>query len=399
MPDTVRDALPECRTANGLILLTTAGCPVIDMPATGGWLVGSLFDREGRQPCAGLASSEQLAIMSSKGRWLIEQASGSYVGFWRDSGAGPLMALRDPAACLPAFASIDGAIAVSSDIRCLHLAGRLSLHLDIEGIARHLRFPLIPSESHLSCRRPRADTRCCHEPVGRTSTNLLWRPVDFARRARTDIERIAGAVDAVVAGLSNPLTRQGIELSGGLDSSIVAAALPHPRDVHALHLVPAAQDGDERRYAGEVCQQFDMDMTDIPIGYEDVDLLEPPTRPDGAANRRRAFRCLDRKLLAAQTAAKLTAVFSGGGGDSVFCALQSTGPVIDAWHDGGVRLAWETLGNVAAVSGVTIWDAAAILSPACCGPRWPANPGFPMTACSGLSGKRPALQTSIGSPV
>jgi asparagine synthase (glutamine-hydrolysing) len=123
-------------------------------------------------------------------------------------------------------------------------------------------------------------------------------------------------------------------------------------------MVPAAGDADERRYARVVADRFGIDLLEIPVGLEDFDVMANPSRLTARPTGFGQMGAIDRKLREAQLDASISSVFSGAGGDSIFCALQSTAPIIDAWHDGGLRLARSTLSAVATVAETSEWDTA-----------------------------------------
>ena len=353
----LRCTLPENRSNSRDVLFTAADCPVVTMDAIDGWLIGSLFEESGRHPRRELQRSEQLAVLSTDGRLLTEKFSGSYLALWRGSEQGTPAALRDPAACLPAYwVACDEGIAIASDIEGLVLAGLLRLTPDPAGIALHLRFPLVPTDvtalAGVQELRPGFRTRL----DSRSQAASRWRPADFAGSVPRDPASILRSIEDVVAGQHDGFSNVAVELSGGLDSSIVASSL-NGDGATALHMVPAAQDGDERRYAGLVVERFQMSMHEVPIGFDDIDVLASPCRLTARPSGVEHFRGTDRKLRGGQQITGADIVFSGAGGDSVFCSLASTAPIIDAWRAAGWRQARMTLADIARILEVTHWEA------------------------------------------
>lgn len=353
----VRAVLPEMRSSGRDTLFTSSGCPLIDMPEIGGWLIGSLYDRTGRHRHSAIDPSGQLSILSSDGRLLIDRHSGAYVALWRGHGPAPLVAMRDPSACLPGYwACSEGRIVIATDIELLALAGLTGLALDPAGIAQYLRFPLIPTAKTalrgIGELRPGFRTRFAET----METEARWRPMDFSGSNPIAAGDLARTISDVVCGQCADPGHAAVELSGGLDSSIVAAALGREDRASALHIVPATQDGDERRYASAVIERLGMTMVEVPVGFEDVDMFAKPARLTPRPTGVEHFRAIDRKMRLAQLAAGATSVFSGAGGDSVFCSLASTGPIVDAWHSGGIAAARLTLADIATINEVTRWN-------------------------------------------
>lgn len=354
----LRDMLPRQHRVGAATLLTSTSCPVIAMPSIEGCLVGTLFSADGSAPLDGLCGAEQLAVMSTHGESLLKQSSGAYVAMWRGCGDRPLEILRDPSACQPAFSvHSERLMAIASDVDCLVGAGLVDLAIHAPGVAQHLRFPLVPNSA--TCLAAIEEVRPgYHYRVGRRiAAERVWDPRQYADKRRSNAAKISESIDAVVAGHAHGGGICAVELSGGLDSSILSAAFARVTTPIAFHMVPVASDGDERRYAHIVAERFGMPMHHSPIGYDDVDPLAPAqrltARPTGVLH----FRSIDRKFRAAQIETGADFVFSGTGGDSVFGALSSTAPVIDAWLDGGLSLARQTLADIAQIRGVTRWEA------------------------------------------
>ncbi|WP_454882593.1 asparagine synthase-related protein [Sphingomonas oryzagri] len=376
----VADNLPERRAQKDSLLLTMRDCPVIDMPAVDGWIVGSLFTANGRERQLSLDPANQLAIMSAPDDALIHRASGSYVAIWRDVGPAPLTVLRDPSGSLPAWYVIDGpVVAVASDVDVLLDVGLIALTPDPVGLRQHLRYPFVPSVRTCLIRVQELLPGRCIRFGASVGTRLLWRPSTFAACHHLDVSSIATAIDNVVAGLRAGRTRIAIEFSGGLDSSIVAAALYRSGDCGVgLHMVPAAGDADERHFARLVADRFPMAVHEIPIGAGHFDLLARPSRltarPPGFSH----MQGINHAMRQAQLDAEVEAVFSGAGGDSVFCSIHSTGPILDAWADGGLKLARDTAIAIAEIVGTTRGDVlrhamARLLRGRRARPRWPAD--------------------------
>jgi asparagine synthase (glutamine-hydrolysing) len=331
---------------------------MVSLSSINGCLVGRLFSSNGRSPRTELPVAEQLAIMSTSGRSLVECSSGAYVAFWRGPGDGPLHAMRDPSACLPAFVVSNGAItAVASDIECLQIAGLLRLRICAAGMAQYLAYPAVPSER--TCLDGVEELRPGAVVIASTPrrTKTVWAPATFIGKAASAPAAVATAIGDVVTGLRSVYRNAGIELSGGLDSSIVASTLADRAGVPALHMVPDARDADERRYARLVAEHFRLALREVPIAGGDIDLLERPRRLTARPTNAALYRGLDRKMRAARVAVGADVMLSGAGGDSIFGSLTSTGLLVDAWRKGGWRQAretWVDLADVAAVSRINV---------------------------------------------
>jgi asparagine synthase (glutamine-hydrolysing) len=67
---------------------------------------------------------------------------------------------------------------------------------------------------------------------------------------------------------------------------------------------------------------------------------------------------VDRALAATADTFRADALFSGGGGDNIFCFLTTAAPVVDAWRSGNPRTALQSLRDVAELNSCTVWTAA-----------------------------------------
>ena len=138
------------------------------------------------------------------------------------------------------------------------------------------------------------------------------------------------AVSAAVAASSRHHGKVVLRLSGGLDSSIVAASLVAANvPATALNLVTTDTAGDERYYARIVAHALGMPLAERVRELTAVDICNsgaaslprPTARAFVQASMRHAY------ALARETGAG--AIVDGGGGDNVFCSLQSIRPVVD----------------------------------------------------------------------
>ena len=343
-------------------LFLSTDCSVIDLPAIEGCLIGRLYSANGRDGQTELSMAEQLAIMSSGGRSLIEQHCGAYVAIWRGAGDRQLTVLRDPSACLPAWMTTDASTPlIASDAECLHLSGLWTLDPDPGGLAQTLAFPWVPSARTCLAGLHEVRPGFRAEVGSRQNAEAVWHPASYVRDGFADPSSIADAIDNVVVGQTFGSTSIAIELSGGLDSSIVAASVGKGRPCTAIHMVPAAPDGDERRYAHLVVERFGMNLKEVPIAFEDIDFTLRPQRLTARPTNAAHYRIMNAKLHDARRAAQATRLLSGAGGDSVFCSLASTGLILDAWHDRGLPGARLALADLASVAGVTHWEASAHL--------------------------------------
>lgn len=179
------------------------------------------------------------------------------------------------------------------------------------------------------------------------AVELLWRPADFipddcaldldaARRT------LRTRVDACVGRLTESHSGLLVELSGGLDSAIVAGAMGETgtaaRVRQWVNRVGERAEGDERAYARQVTDRLGARLTavDKPITpLEPADFTELAACDWPAINGADAAR--DRDMAARLDETGATGIVSGQGGDAVFYQMPSPLVAADLLRRGGPR--------------------------------------------------------------
>ncbi len=148
------------------------------------------------------------------------------------------------------------------------------------------------------------------------------------------------------------------ELSGGLDSSIVAAALTAAdARFSAITFATPDAEGDERRYAREVAAYCGIALREVLHDDRAIDLAALPDRFSPRPGAYSVLGGLDRAFAEA-VPDRARPIFGGIGGDSVFHFDSSVAPILDGWAAFGVsRRSFAVLRDVARASGATIWEA------------------------------------------
>ncbi|WP_432769524.1 asparagine synthase-related protein [Sphingopyxis sp.] len=194
-------------------------------------------------------------------------------------------------------------------------------------------------------------------------TEMLWSPwqhVGDVRNAK--ISELAPELERRLVGAVRAWSRARphimLELSGGLDSSIVAAALTGAgADYAAVNFVTPGADGDERHYARAVAQHCGIDLVEAELDPADIDLAAAPEtigpRPGAYAVLRGIDRAFERVV-----EGRDVSVFGGIGGDNIFSFDGSVSPFLDAAQTFGLGpRAFGVLRDIARGGGATLWDA------------------------------------------
>jgi asparagine synthase (glutamine-hydrolysing) len=193
---------------------------------------------------------------------------------------------------------------------------------------------------------------------GTSRRRSAWSPYSLAanwnRRARFEDAQplVRRAILGTVAALARDYQRPIVKLSGGLDSSLVTAALAasgaHPT---CLTFRGSGADLDETRYARAVVARTGspheietLDADTVSLAHDAATHLPRPTA--------RLFAQADDALQAALAhRIGADAFFSGGGGDTVFWYFPTVTAALDRLRCGGWVGFWHTLGDLAQMTG------------------------------------------------
>jgi asparagine synthase (glutamine-hydrolysing) len=353
---TMAPALQAVLRAPELAVWVVEGTPHVAAPDDSAVAVGMLYEQADDRPVAQLP-----APLPLPGEFLARYW-GAYVLLARGRGTGHLV-LRDPSGGVTAYHRRSGELDVyASDLALLSLAVTDPLEPDLEFLRQWLTFP--------SLRGPLTGVRDVTELApgtlrrssgGHAQLSLAWNPWTVARRARKidDFEEAAALLRDTILRTVPRLAGTGeavLHLSGGLDSSIVAAALAHGRrHFHAVTFATRGPDGDERIHARAVAGHLDCEL--VELVEEDaiprIDYVPPPAlRPQANALLQPLHRAFSNHC--ALTGADLTV--DGSGGDNVFCHLGTASPALDALRQRGPLAGFAALEDLARLHGTTVWS-------------------------------------------
>lgn len=261
----------------------------------------------------------------------------------------------------------DGALLLASDAALLLTVSRRRRSLNWAAISHNLYWDDVSTAD--TCINGVGEVRCGETGSwsdGRVNIQTVWNPWHFTGE---DISIFSAdeAVDVVrreifrcVSARLSTSGRYSLDLSGGLDSSIIAAVCAaRGADVTAINLFNPATEGDERFFAKSVASHLGIELIEAPPAVEDIEIAHC-ARPHLPRPYVRAFvQALDKASSEAASTFCASAFLNGGGGDAVFCHLQSSGPVVDALRSIGrapnaVRISYE----VARAAQCNVWDVA-----------------------------------------
>ncbi|MGH8158496.1 MAG: asparagine synthase-related protein [Rhodanobacter sp.] len=357
----------ECRGQVGCIALFAAKqTPTLNLPG-GGILLGDLYGRDGR-PIKDVSAIRHLTTQSAFRQYLLDHFWGEYLLFQpSEEGIDGVTVMRDPSgsmACVYSLEHENGFI--TSD---LAIASDLGLHrdrIDWDFVQHCLLYPHMKiSRTGLAGIRELLPGCILSVDREKTSTMLAWSPWRFVTPAGrhtdpiTATRMIRETITSVVHAMAETDRSLLLELSGGLDSSIVGVCLSnaHAR-VGCCTAITPLPGADERKYASQIAEQLGIDLLQRSLDFADADIdFELPKhspRPAVWALGRAVAHVMD-------DAAELEGVnslFSGGGGDTIFCYLRSAAPAADAFRARGLAAGYRAMVDLSRLHGCTLKKAA-----------------------------------------
>lgn len=321
-------------------------------------IIGHLFTRgPPSRRIASLRSGEGERLAADKGRVLLADYWGGYV-MVRIDEAGTVTVLRDPSGALPCYIlrEVDR-VTLAGDIADLALPA--PGQVDFDEVARIIASG--DARGRRTCIKGIDELiagECIVIDRNHVSIEPWWSPWDhidpppemnFAEAA----VRLRETITDCVGTWANCFSSILLGASGGLDSSIVAAAAaPRADRLTCLTLFGPDFDGDERRYAAALADFLRLDLREASREIEDIDITRAagphhpwPVVPLGAQTNEAIHRRLQQEL-------STDAYFTGNGGDGILCSIRSVVPFLDRFLAEGPRLALsDTLRDICVLTG------------------------------------------------
>lgn len=305
------------------------------LPDEAGLVLGDLHPMPGAP--AGLSPLQRRDAQlppEALGRALLRAHWGRYVAVLAGAGAEPVV-LRDPSGALEAsvWASREGVGVIASDLTATPgwlRPPRLSLAWD--AIALCLAAPGGATATSLFDGLRIVPPGGVSPVRGDAPGRLLWDPAALCAADPWDGDAAAhellARVDACTAASVEAHDRVLVDLSGGLDSSIVAGALAATggarRVAQWVHRLDSRPEGDERAYAGAVAERLGVTLTVVrkpPTPLTEADFTELGDAAWPALNAADAAR--DRDVAQRLATCGAGAILSGQGGDAAFYQMPT----------------------------------------------------------------------------
>jgi asparagine synthase (glutamine-hydrolysing) len=297
--------------------------------------IGHVFPRHGpARPLTAIAECDARPIVAARGHDLHAIWGGYILVLSEDRS---VRIVRDPSGALPCYhAPAAGSTAFASDVELLVAAGIVAPAIDWPALGRHLyRAGLPTGETALAGVRELLPGFAVDIGAGVSQPLATWSPWDHATTPPLDpaaaAERLARTVTHCVRSWIASYPRLLVSVSGGLDSSIVAASLGDA-DALCLTMYGTEPSGDERPYARALCTHLGLPLVERAYRLDDIDIAVSPAahlpRPIG----RSQALAYERMHLEAARAARIDAFITGNGGDNVFGHSQSAAAIVDRYR-------------------------------------------------------------------
>lgn len=355
----------ETRYGDGFELVCEPGDIALSL-GDHGLVVGKLFSRIDNRAVSDLAPDICAEIVQTRGQWLLKNCWGGYVALLRDPGTTEFFLLRDPSGLIACYHAAEacGTVYFTNEPELLSLTSFGRGRVDWTRLSTHLRssdfrgadtcFSGV-SELLPGCRL-RAAAPEDQEPAWKPWDHIVpdWR---FERESPSELLR--RTIDNCVGAWARTYDHIVMGISGGLDSSIVLSSLKTAGASPLLYtLATRAAEGDERDFAQSVADHFGYAlsashyaMAEINPGKSHVAHL---ARPVGNYFVQ-AVEATVRKQMNLIEGNGAAAIFSGGGGDNVFCFAASATPAADRLLAEGLGPGFlTTLRDIHSVTGASV---------------------------------------------
>ncbi|HYX46420.1 MAG TPA: asparagine synthase-related protein [Sphingomicrobium sp.] len=361
---TERTGLEPVFVSGRIAVLANSACRLVQMGGEG-CVIGLLFRRHGpARQVTSLAEAEAATIARSGGKLLLKAFWGGYVAAVESNGS--VRVLRDPSATFPCyFTHRPGLAAFGSDADLLVSSCLARAELDFEEVGRQLFRAGVPSPS--TALRAISELLAGFEvraPDGLDRQQPCWSPWEHVADDEdhaVSAEHLSRTVAHCVHSWASAHGRLLVSVSGGLDSSIVAACLARAgADAVCLTMFADDPGGDERQFARALCERLGFPIVERPYRLEDIRIAEPLGIHLPRPRDRTQANCYEKAHLEVAAEVGAGAFMTGNGGDSVFGYSQSAAPAADRllWHGLGLGVLHALL-DICRQTGCSLFEAAA----------------------------------------
>lgn len=369
---------------NSIRVFCAADTPTIPLPC-GGLAIGHLFSRDGL-PVLDTTLLPKSGDSAQIRRHILSEFWGAYVLIVPDTpGESSMTITRDPSGEVRCYYAIsDGAGFLTSDVNLAKDIGIFEPNIDWNAVTSALAYPYLKSTrtclADLSELLPGHSLGLPHPGERKVVITREWSPWTFFSRERriqepsAAVSIVRDAIERSVSAWSNIDTSILLELSGGLDSSIISACLMNSRThVCCCTLTTPIPGSDERAYAKVMSDLLGADLLVQELLFEHANPFPPPPYRSVAPRITMLHDIVDRAIGSVAELENVQSLYSGGGGDTVFCYLSGAAPAADAMRDGGLWRFFAAIQDLATMHQCTVWQAGKLALKKLLRPARPSN--------------------------
>jgi len=269
--------------------------------------------------------------------WLIEECWGAYVAIHTDGQTGAVHILVDPSGLLPVYSAETATHRIfASHPELLRQASGLPLLPSWPAVHAHLSRPNLRQQvTCLAGVSELAPGELIVAGERHLSRRQLWRPEEFMpSKPRISCEEAAEQLrelaTSILGAWARRLGRVAVAASGGVDSSLICAALAKAgQPFDCVTLATADPSGDERTYVRMIGDQLGVSIIDRTYDIRTIDPLDCVSAGLARPSRKTFMAAVDAALFDAAQSLGADVIFDGNGGDSLFCFLHSAAPLVD----------------------------------------------------------------------
>jgi asparagine synthase (glutamine-hydrolysing) len=345
----------------------TADSPLIEIRRTdgqfGGAIFGTLFPRNGYLRLTEIRHAAATSLLDGGGRKIYDDYWGSYVAFFRTGE--DLAVYTDPASSIPFFySSVGGVTCFYSNLELCPFLDRSEFTLNLHFISTLMAYDKLQNgATGLNEVKELYGGQCLMARTPDAPPETLWDPRDFARDGlEPDPDSAAfllrEAVQQVVSAWGMSVPAPAVDLSGGLDSSIVLACLADsdaPAPHLAVHHVVESEDPSEAHFARATAAFLGADLAEV--RFSPSRQMPDVTSHPASARPFRQFLSRDfNAQLSQATGGRERTYLTGQGGDHLFHAAETALGFSDYLrrHGMGPGMLSELV-NSARLSNLSVW--------------------------------------------
>lgn len=396
--------------ADDITLFTSAKDRVLPLPEGRGMVFGHIFHRYGQaEALKEFAPPEIGPIEASGGLHLFERYWGRYLAVIRVGGK--VRVLRDPSGTLPCvFADTGDAMWFASEAALLVDAGAVRPGIDFQAVARSLYFGGLPEEdTALAGVKQLLPGTFLNVENGRHCTSIGWSPWKFVsvaseETAEEQATKLRRVTQSCVTGWGRLHSELVLGVSGGLDSSIIAACL-HSAGSKFSCVTLTTEDplGDERGYSRAIAAHVGSYLFEERYELSDVSLDTSSVAGLASPFGRLDAQAYDATVVRIAKGSGAQAIFTGNGGDNIFYMSHSARPLVDRYLTTGTSPdLLKTVRDISALTGANgfrvAWHGMGLLCRASEGYVWKSEPKFLAPMVLAELDERPAIHPWLEQP-